>query len=267
MELSEYVIKELIKLFKDYNKGSDWVLLMNKYGSNEVYDDNGLPDIGKANGFRPSKTEYLIHWFHKLNNSKLLQELIKEIVCGHIDDIENVNTLLRRDGLEIASIDGDLVIVGNIVEEPVVKNEAHFKNIEARVISALANAEVSIWIAMAWFTNERIYTKLKEKQLDGVDIRMIIYYDGINKKHGVNVKEFNTTFVKRAARGGIMHDKFCVIDTYAVITGSYNWSDNAEFKNDENIKVSLDRELALEFSKEFKRLKKECKIIFPDKID
>lgn len=169
--------------------------------------------------------------------------------------------------MEIANIDGDLVMVGNIVEEPVVKNEAHFKNIEERVISALENAEVSIWIAMAWFTNERIYTKLKEKQLDGVDIRMIIYYDGINKKHGVNVKEFNTTFVKRAARGGIMHDKFCVIDTYAVITGSYNWSDNAEFKNDENIEVSLDRELALEFSKEFKRLKKECKIIFPDKID
>lgn len=267
MELSEYVIKELAKLFKNYNNGSDWVLLMNKYGSNEVYDGKGLPDIGKANGYRPSKTEYLIHWLRKLNNSKLLQELIKEIVCEHLDDIENVNTLLKRDGLEIANIDGNLLIVGNIVEDPVVKNEAHFKDIEAGVISALEKAEVSIWIAMAWFTNERIYAKLKEKQLDSVDIQIVIYYDEINKKHGVNVKEFNTTFVKRAARGGIMHDKFCVIDTYAVITGSYNWSDNAEFKNDENIEVSFDRELALEFSKEFKRLKKECIIILPDKID
>lgn len=267
MELSEYVIKELAKLFKNYNNGSDWVLLMNKYGSNEVYDDKGLPDIGKANGLRPSKTEYLTYWFHKLNNTKLLQELITEIICEHLDDIEDVNTFLKRDSLEVANIDGAPFIVGNIVEEQVVKNEAHFKNIEARVISALENAEVSIWIAMAWFTNERIYAKLKEKQLDGVDIRMIIYYDGINKKHGVNVKEFNTTFVKRAVRGGIMHDKFCIIDTYAVITGSYNWSDNAEFKNDENIEVSLDRELALEFSKEFKRLKKECNIILPDKID
>ncbi|MBQ4503340.1 MAG: phosphatidylserine synthase [Alistipes sp.] len=260
MNLSEYVVNELAKLIKDYNKGKEWVLLMNKYGSNEVYD-NALPDIGKANGLRPSKTEYLTHWFRKLNNSLKLQDLILEIVCGHWEDIGQVNALLRRDGLEIVNMNGKPSIIGNIIDEQEVAIEAHFKNIETQIINEIDKAEVSIWIAMAWFTNERIYTKLKQKQSDDVDIRMVIYYDEINKKNGVNVKDFNTTFVKKAARGGIMHDKFCIIDSHIVITGSYNWSDNAEFKNDENITVSVGRELALEYSKEFKRLKRECKVI------
>ena len=53
-----------------------------------------------------------------------------------------------------------------------------------------------------------------------------------------------------------MHDKFCVIDNQLVITGSYNWSDNAEFKNDENITIEKDPNQASSFSEEFRRLTK-----------
>ena len=59
----------------------------------------------------------------------------------------------------------------------------------------------------------------------------------------------------RGTNGGIMHNKFCIIDTHVVITGSYNWSNNAEFKNDENIEISNDFNLAKTYSKEFRRLK------------
>ena len=32
-----------------------------------------------------------------------------------------------------------------------------------------------------------------------------------------------------------MHEKFCVIDNQIVISGSYNWTDNAELRNAEHI--------------------------------
>lgn len=51
-----------------------------------------------------------------------------------------------------------------------------------------------------------------------------------------------------------MHNKFCVIDNQVVITGSYNWSDNAEFKNDENVTVEHDPKQATKYSVEYKRL-------------
>ncbi len=58
----------------------------------------------------------------------------------------------------------------------------------------------------------------------------------------------------RGRRGGLMHNKFCVIDNQVVITGSYNWSTNAEFKNDENVSIQLDPEQATKYSVEFRKL-------------
>ena len=65
---------------------------------------------------------------------------------------------------------------------------------------------------------------------------------------------FNVVKV-RGERGGIMHNKFCVIDNQIVISGSYNWTDNAELKNAENINITEnDNELATNYSLEFKKL-------------
>ena len=51
-----------------------------------------------------------------------------------------------------------------------------------------------------------------------------------------------------------MHNKFCVIDNQTVITGSYNWSSNAEFKNEENISIIRDNKTASDYSVEYRRL-------------
>jgi phosphatidylserine/phosphatidylglycerophosphate/cardiolipin synthase-like enzyme len=53
-----------------------------------------------------------------------------------------------------------------------------------------------------------------------------------------------------------MHDKFCVIDNQVVVTGSYNWTNNAEFRNDENITIEHDQAQATRFSVEYRRLTK-----------
>ena len=39
-----------------------------------------------------------------------------------------------------------------------------------------------------------------------------------------------------------------------VITGSYNWTRNAEFKNDENITIERDPDQATRYSEEFRKL-------------
>ena len=51
-----------------------------------------------------------------------------------------------------------------------------------------------------------------------------------------------------------MHNKYCVIDNQIVITGSYNWSKNAENKNDENATVMYDFDRASDYSVEFRKM-------------
>lgn len=47
-----------------------------------------------------------------------------------------------------------------------------------------------------------------------------------------------------------MHNKFCIIDLYKVIHGSYNWTNSAEYNN-ESITITDSRALAEEFSTYF----------------
>lgn len=48
-----------------------------------------------------------------------------------------------------------------------------------------------------------------------------------------------------------MHHKFAVIDGQTVITGSYNWSDNADDNNFENIVVIQYPDLAAAYTEQF----------------
>lgn len=142
---------------------------------------------------------------------------------------------------------------GIIAEIKPVRNEAFFNNIADQVINDLDKARVSIHVCMAWFTNQRIADKLVEKHKEGVDVKVISFDDHTNAKFGVNLGTIPHKMI-RGTRGGTMHNKFCVIDNQKVITGSYNWSDNAENKNDENAAVMYDYDRASDYSVEFREL-------------
>lgn len=133
------------------------------------------------------------------------------------------------------------------------KSKAYFNDIENQIVKDLDEARVSIHVAIAWFTNQRIADKLVEKFKEGLDVKVVSFNDRINCKFGVDIGSIPHKVI-RGTRGGTMHNKFCVIDNQKVITGSYNWSENAENKNDENAAVLYDNDSASDYSVEFRRL-------------
>lgn len=153
----------------------------------------------------------------------------------------------------------DSYFTGVVDNSEAVRNEAHFKDIQDKIINALNGARVSIVVAMSWFTNDTLLEKLVQKQNEGVDVKVAIYDDGINKTHGVDLSRLKTVYKVKAERGGIMHNKFCVIDNQLVITGSYNWTNNAETRNDENVTVQYDPKSATAYSVKFNELTKHFK--------
>lgn len=135
-----------------------------------------------------------------------------------------------------------------------VHNEAYFADIERRIIKALDEASATIDLCVAWFTNDKLRDKLLEKSKEGIEVRVIIYKDGVNKSKGVDLTGLNHKEY-RGERGGVEHHKFCVIDNVHTISGSYNWTLNAEHKNDEDATFHCeDYKLAPTFTKRFNEI-------------
>ena len=51
-----------------------------------------------------------------------------------------------------------------------------------------------------------------------------------------------------------MHHKFAVVDGDVVATGSYNWTNNADFNNDENLVILHSEAVASDYAAEFLRV-------------
>ena len=263
MKILPFTIEELVPFitgneYPPKRSGKELIVLFNKYGARDVYDEFGLPDIGKRNGQRPSRKEYVKARLQELNNKPELRELLS-LVFNELEErdsyLKKLNEILNPDKYGVVSMDNSLIVQGGVIDnrKPIV-NEAHFKDVQNRILTALDNARVSIRVLMAWFTNDVLFNKLLEKHKEGIDVQCAIFDDGVNKKYGVNIDLIPNVKIKKGKRGGLMHDKFCVIDNQIVITGSYNWTNNAEFRNDENVTIENDPVQATRFSEEYRRL-------------
>ncbi|MSR54347.1 MAG: DUF1669 domain-containing protein, partial [Gemmataceae bacterium] len=58
-----------------------------------------------------------------------------------------------------------------------------------------------------------------------------------------------------------MHHKVIVIDGEIVICGSFNFSDNADRTNDENLLIIYNRAIAAKFEEEFQRIHSAAKAV------
>ena len=137
------------------------------------------------------------------------------------------------------------------------QTQAYFDDIQLHILNALRKARNTIHIAVAWFTDQEIFDLLCKKQQAGVRVELIIVNDAINRKSPIQyekLSELGGLFLMigdKKKSSAIMHNKFCVIDGVTVITGSYNWSKQAQ-ENWENITIiSGDTSFAQQFLQEF----------------
>lgn len=154
-----------------------------------------------------------------------------------------------------------------------MQTEAIFENIAERIQSEIRKAQKSVFIAVAWFTNKRLFDELIIKARNGCSIYLIISNDSINQNSQIDFDqlEIHNSRVYKVGDGDseLMHNKFCIIDYSTIITGSYNWSYKAEI-NFENVIITYnDTALAEQFITEFNNIRSRfypaepVEIIFP----
>jgi chromosome segregation ATPase len=128
----------------------------------------------------------------------------------------------------------------------------------------LFGAKKSIKIAVAWFTNELLLHPLVLKLQTGVSVEIILNDDNINKG-GESSLDF--TFFLEA--GGILrwntskqllHEKFCIIDDRVVISGSYNWTNKAEYNDEVETFYFDEQETCDFFNSQFQKLQQKYEV-------
>ena len=123
------------------------------------------------------------------------------------------------------------------------------KNIDLIIIGKIQEAKKQISVAIFDLTSETITDSLIIAHKAGVNVRV---YNDKNpgpyekplldklRENGIEVKNASPEFWHENTTNSyfsIMHNKFIVIDDHTIITGSYNFTKNAEENNRENLVI------------------------------
>jgi cardiolipin hydrolase len=144
--------------------------------------------------------------------------------------------------------------------------EVHFfpnPSEEIHLINLISKAKTSLDIAMFTIKNVKIASEIKNIFSRDVKLRILSDSECI-KMPSSNVYSLAATGISVKIDDSVryhMHHKFCVIDKSVVITGSFNWTDQAVNHNQENLLFIENKELALKYSNEFEKLWNDFEIV------
>jgi phosphatidylserine/phosphatidylglycerophosphate/cardiolipin synthase-like enzyme len=146
------------------------------------------------------------------------------------------------------------------------------------IATVLSGAQQSVSMALFVYSDPRIGTILQHRHENNINIRVLLdsqfayrkYSSALNMWGFVSTADCQlgdgTPWAKRLTTVGVpslnsgdkLHHKFAVLDENMVITGSHNWTNAANYNNDETVLVVQSPIVAAHFQREFERLYKNA---------
>ncbi len=125
-----------------------------------------------------------------------------------------------------------------------------------RLLRELDSAGTSIHFLAFSFTSDEIAAKLQERAENGVAVEGVFETMQVKSNPGTEFLPLQEAGLDVRLDGNArnMHHKVMILDGDTVITGSYNFTDSAETKNDEVLLIFHNPWLAGEFEREFRRV-------------
>ncbi len=124
-----------------------------------------------------------------------------------------------------------------------------------KIIYLINNAEHSIYFMTFSFTSEDIANPIINQYGKGLDIKGIFekFQSGSKYSQYKRMKDFGLD-VRLDSNPAFLHHKVFIIDNKTVVTGSWNPTQSGTTKNDENILIIHDKDIAQKYLEEFTRL-------------
>ena len=167
---------------------------------------------------------------------------------------------------------------------PTSKQQAWEDSSNGSIGKLLGTSQQQVDLALFVFSEPALGNILQVQSQRGVKVRGVIdrqfaYRDyssalplmGVDanlcQTAGTNVQPLETIGVPTLPTGDLLHHKFAIIDRRTVITGSHNWSNAANYRNDETLLVIQDNLIvAAHFDREFDRLYQRAIIGIPARL-
>jgi phosphatidylserine/phosphatidylglycerophosphate/cardiolipin synthase-like enzyme len=187
----------------------------------------------------------LIH----IRSSKLAKNFTTEFEEMFVQDMFGDN-IIRQTPNPSLTIDGTPI-------------ETYFSpddSIASQIIAAIQNAEKSIYFMAFSFTSDPIAEALIERAADGLPVAGVFEESQYHSNKGGEYDRLDEAGLDVYLDGNErnMHHKVFIIDSEVVIMGSYNFSNSAEERNDENTLIIHSPEVAAQYLAEFERVFEEA---------
>ncbi len=129
-------------------------------------------------------------------------------------------------------------------------------HVQDSFVELIQNAQESIYFLAFSFTADEIGGAVRARAEEGVEVKGVMETEQVNSNAGTEFDPFQQARldVLRDGNDGQMHHKFMVIDESIVIFGSYNFTNSAEIRNDENLLVIYNSDIAAQFLTEFQQV-------------
>ncbi|HXH32359.1 MAG TPA: phospholipase D-like domain-containing protein [Bacteriovoracaceae bacterium] len=152
------------------------------------------------------------------------------------------------------------------------------ESVNGLIAAHLVKARTSIKAALFVFSDQNLANVMESRQQAGAQIGVLIEpnfayreyselldmmglqllnqkcaYEPANRPWRVPLREVG---MARLPDGDVLHHKFAVVDNKTVVVGSQNWSDAANYINDETLLVIQDPRISDLYAQEYERLKK-----------
>lgn len=181
---------------------------------------------------------------HKNNNNLLFIE--SEVLAGnYLDEFEEMWNGTFKKGKKI---------LNPAVQVSDVKINNYFcpeDSCAAHVKEELKKAQESVYFMTFSFTHEGIANILLLKHLDGITIKGVMEARQVTKYSQFKRLEYQGVDVVKDGNKNNMHHKVFIIDGRTVITGSFNPTNGGDKRNDENLLIIENEEIAERFLEEF----------------
>jgi phosphatidylserine/phosphatidylglycerophosphate/cardiolipin synthase-like enzyme len=126
--------------------------------------------------------------------------------------------------------------------------------VASQLIPLIENAQNSIRFMAFSFTHDGMGEAVLAQARAGVDVKGIFETRGSETEYSELSRLYCAKVpVRQDGNPGTFHHKVFIIDDQIVVTGSLNFSDNADESNDENVVVVTNRDIAAQYLQEFER--------------
>lgn len=128
-------------------------------------------------------------------------------------------------------------------------------NVMEKVVATISGAKSTIRFLAFSFTDQDLANQMVALANDGVTIEGVFETRGASTESSMcSYLTQNGASIRTDGNKYTMHHKVIIVDSQVVIFGSFNFSNNADKSNDENLLIIYDTKLARDYEQEFFRV-------------